>query len=52
VTAEKSSLIGLKPSVEEVPLQRLRETLPPTTTKVVIIADREFGDPARWATSR
>ena len=50
LTVEKAALGGLKAPTEELLLTRLRDTLPATVTKVVVLADRGFGDPGRWQT--
>jgi hypothetical protein len=51
LSAEQSSLEGMRAEVEDALLSRLRETLPATVSKVVILADRGFGNPGRWQAS-
>lgn len=48
LSAAKGAVEGLKAPTEELLLSRLKETLPVTVKKVVVLADRGFGDPARW----
>lgn len=51
VTTEKSSLKGLRSQYEDGLLQRLKETIPPGV-KVIILADRGFGDSKLYALLR
>jgi hypothetical protein len=47
-TFEKKAIKGSRLDAEKLVLARLREVLPATATRVLILADRGFSDPARW----
>lgn len=44
LTVEKSALLGNRSDSEDLVLQRLQDALPPSVTKVTVLADRGFGD--------
>lgn len=48
LSGEKGGIAGHRIQWEEKLLRRLREVLPTTVTRVVILADRGFADEARW----
>lgn len=48
LSVAKADLDGHRAELEEKLLARLKETLPSTAKKVVVIADRGFGDSGRW----
>ncbi len=47
-TFEKKAIKGSRLDAEKLVLERLRQVLPATVTRVLILADRGFSDPARW----